>query len=386
MRITNRTLAIVAVILWLLVAAMFAYIFFKGVAFGSSDELTTTTTTSRTTTSSPATTASAAAATTTTEAATLSVAAAGDVMGDRKVGTFIDKNGGAAVFTNVGSYFRDADLAFVNLESPLSNTGTERKYKEYTFRGRPALIEGLTSAGIDVVSLANNHQLDWSAAALKDEISRLDSAGVKHAGAGANSSAAAEPAIVKTNAGTVALLAYTQIISSSAATSSSYGTNPGTSHSKVVSEIKAARKRADFVIVSMHWGTEYTNQETAEQRSLAHAAVDAGADLVLGHHPHVIQGLEIYKNKLIAYSMGDFVFDHRNRVTGEAFILRVTLAKTDTNPVFTATPVYLSDTSGIPSVVSGSAGTSINSRLISYSNRLGLKLVQSGGKVKPASE
>lgn len=386
MRITNRTLAITAVILWLLVAALFAYIFLKGVAFGSPGEVTATTASRTMTTNSPATTASAADPTTSTVAGTLTVVAAGDVMGDRKVGSFIDKNGGAAAFTNVRSYFLDADLAFVNLESPLSNTGTERKYKEYTFRGRPALIDGLTSAGIDVVSLANNHQLDWSAAALKDEISRLDSAGVKHAGAGANSSAAAEPAIVKTKAGTVAVLAYTQIISSSAATSSSSGVNPGTSHSKVVSEIKAAKTKADFVIVSMHWGTEYTNQETAEQRSLAHAAIDAGADLVLGHHPHVIQGMEIYKNKLIVYSMGDFVFDHRSRVTGEAFILRVTLAKTGGNPVFTATPVYLSDSYGIPSVVSGSAGSSINSRLISYSNRLGLKLVQSGGKVKPASE
>lgn len=129
--------------------------------------------------------------------------------------------------------------------------------------------------------------------------------------------------------------------------------------------------------MSFHWGTEYTSQTAAYQRSLAHKAIDAGADLVLGHHPHVIQGLEVYHNKLIAYSLGDFVFDHNSRATGEAFILRVTLHPTGP-PVARIIPVYLSDTSGIPAPVTGSAADAILSRLTRLSASFGLKLTRSG--------
>lgn len=361
MRISNRRLALIAVILWVAVAALFGYFMWIGWGFSAlgNGEPSSSSSTSSTQRSGSSSSASSVTTVTTASAGqttTLDVSAGGDVMGDRKVGTFVDNNGGAAVFSKVKSYFKDADLAFVNLESPLSSKGTDRKYKTFTFRGRPALVDGLTSAGIDVVSLANNHQLDWGSAALTDEISRLDAVGVAHAGAGSNKQAATAPAIIKTSAGTVAVLAYTQIISSSSATPDSPGTNGlSTNHQAVIDAVKSAKKTADYVI-------------------------DAGADLVLGHHPHVIQGLEIYKDKLIAYSLGDFVFDHRTRATGEAFILQVKLAKTG-RPQLTAIPVYLSDSSGIPAVVTGSAASSINQRLAKYSKGLGLNLVESGGRL-----
>jgi len=309
----------------------------------------------------------------------LTVAAGGDVLGDRQVGDFIDKKGGAAVFAGVRPYLEKADVAFVNLECPVSTKGTAVKTKKYTFRGRPQLVDGLISAGIDVVSLANNHSLDYGTAALLDTVSRLDKAGVAHAGAGANAKAAQAPAILDTPAGTVAVLAFTDIIPGGfAAGPKTAGVNPASpDRARVLASIKAAAAKADYVIVSFHWGIEYTGNADQDQRKLAHEAIDAGADLVLGHHPHVIQGMELYHNKLVAYSMGDFVFDHYSRVTGEAYILQLSLPPQGA-PSFEVVPVYLNESTGVPEPVTGKAADSILARLSKLSASLGLQLTRAG--------
>ncbi len=130
--------------------------------------------------------------TSTTEKApqSLTVAAGGDVQGDRNVGKYIDAHGGAAALAKVKPYLQTADLAFVNLEGPVSDKGTKLAWKEYTFRSRTALTSGLASAGIDVVSMANNHAVDCGQTALLDTIARLDKVGIAHAGAGEDISAA----------------------------------------------------------------------------------------------------------------------------------------------------------------------------------------------------
>jgi len=336
------------------------------VASAPSDDVTTTL---------PPTTTEAT--TTTTLAPVLTVAAGGDVLGDRKVGTFMDANGGAAVFAGVKPYMEGADLAFVNLEGPISDQGHRNTRKQFTFRARPALLDGLVSAGINMVSLANNHSLDYGWGALSDCIARLDAAGVSHAGAGADAPGAAAPAMLQTPAGTVAFIAVSEITASFAA-----GSHPGTyytsgSNDGLVANVSAAAQQADFVIVSLHWGKEYHPEVTSHQVSLGHRLIDAGADLVLGHHPHVIEGMEVYKDRLIVYSMGDFVFDHYSRATGEAFVLQVTMPQ-DGPPWGTITPVYLTDSHGIPAVVTGSEANRILSRLTSLSAALGLQLNREG--------
>jgi len=306
------------------------------------------------------------------------VAAGGDVHGDRKVGTYIDAHGGAAVLAEVAPYLQTADLAFVNLEGPISDKGSKVTFKEYTFRSRPALIEGLVSAGIDVASLANNHAVDCGQAALLDTIERLDTAGVGHAGAGKDITTARSPALLETEAGTVAVLAFTDKYSSGyAAGAERAGIAPIGDGAKVLEAVRAAEEKADYVIVSFHWGTEYTFNAAGYQRSLAHKCVDAGADLILGHHPHVIQGLEVYKDKLIAYSLGDFVFDHRPGPTGETFVLQVTLGESGP-PVARIIPVYLTDSHGIPAPVTGSKADTILNRLIKLSAGFDTTLTRSG--------
>jgi len=323
----------------------------------------------------PATGASA----TTTTLPPLLVAAGGDVMGDRQVAAFIDEHGGEAVFADVAPYLSDAHVTFVNLESPLSDQGSRETGKSVTFRGKTALVDGIASAGVDVVSLANNHALDWGAAALLDTIERLSSAGVAVAGAGPDSAAARAPAVLETQAGTVAVLAFADIVPAgfSAGTDRAGVNSAKTDRQRLLDDIAAAADRADYVLVSFHWGLEYDGYAGEAQRTLAHQAVDAGADLVIGHHPHVLQGLEIYKNKLIAYSLGDFVFDHYSRATGEAVILRVMMSP-DGPPALTVIPVYLEDPHGIPRPVHGQEAAAILDRLAGFSERLGLTLTRGG--------
>ena len=317
--------------------------------------------------------------TTTTTAPPLFVAAGGDVMGDRQVGTFIDARGGQAVLADVATLLADAHVAFVNLESPLSDQGTRNKDKSVTFRGRTALVEGLAAAGVDVVSLANNHALDWAAPALLDTISRLTQSGIAVAGAGPDLEAARAPALLDTPAGRVAVLAYTDVLPVGfSAGAARPGVNPARGDpERLLADVAGAAAASDYVIVSFHWGLEYEGYAHEGQRSLAHDVVDAGADLVIGHHPHVLQGLEIYKDRLIAYSLGDFVFDHYSRATGEAVVLRVTIRPSGP-PSFTIVPVYLVDPHGIPAPVFGEEADAILTRMEEFSGRLGLTLVRAG--------
>jgi len=286
---------------------------------------------------------------------------------------------GAALFAKVRSLFRAADIGFVNLETPVSTRGTRNTQKSVTFRSSPALIPGLVSSGINVVSLANNHALDCGSVPLLDTIHYLDSAGIAHTGAGANLKAARAPAILSTAAGKVAVLAFTDIIPAGfPAGTGRAGVSPTRpDRQAMLAAIRAAAKKATYVIVSFHWGIEYTGQANSEQRSLAHAAIDAGADLVLGAHPHVLQGLELYHNKLIAYSLGDFVFDHYSQPTGETIVLQVKLSPAG-KPSFTCVPVYLNDSTGVPSPVTGSEANSILTRLTALSGKLGVRLSRSG--------
>jgi poly-gamma-glutamate capsule biosynthesis protein CapA/YwtB (metallophosphatase superfamily) len=395
-RSANRGLAIAAVVLWAAATALAGFYLWNARETGSAAgqetvgattaltlpttaNVSTTAGTSSTTTL--ATTTTTSSTTTTTQPPPLVVAAGGDVLGDRRVGTFMDRNGAEPVFADVKPFLEAAQIAFVNLEGPISDTGSQATWKEYTFRARPALVQGLTSAGIDVVSLANNHSMDYGAAALLDTIARLNEAGVQHAGAGANASAASAPALLISPAGIVAVLAFTDIIPGGfAATAKSPGVSGTTpDRERLLAAVAAAKKKADFVIVSFHWGTEYTGRAGQDQRTLAHQVVDAGADLVLGHHPHVIQGLELYHDRLIAYSLGDFVWDHYSRQTGEAFVLRVTVPR-EGLPSAELVPVYLDEVTGVPSPVTGDDAEAILTRLARLSADLGLELVLVGDR------
>jgi len=179
----------------------------------------------------------------------------------------------------------------------------------------------LKQAGFRVVSLANNHTMDFGPLALQDTLSTLNENGIYYAGAGMDLDAARTPAIVKIKGKTLAFLSYSLTFPLEFyASARQPGTAPGYADF-VKEDINQVRPSAELVIVSFHWGSELLTSAKDYQIKLGHQAIDWGADVVLGHHPHVLQELEIYKGHLIAYSLGNFVFGSESDRTNWSMIL-----------------------------------------------------------------
>jgi poly-gamma-glutamate synthesis protein (capsule biosynthesis protein) len=225
----------------------------------------------------------------------------------RDIITIMDEHGSARPFAAVRDKLADADITIANMEGTYTERGVAAN-KKYTFRTPPRHARGLADAGIDIVSLGNNHAMDFGPIALDDTLAALDTAGVRHSGAGANATIAREPAVLEANGLKLAFLSYNAVTESTPAT----GSSPGVAWGDVASigaDVTEARRVADAVVVSLHAGTEYQDAPTSLQRQLARAAIDAGASLVLGHHAHVFQGWEHYRGGVIVYGLGNFVFD-----------------------------------------------------------------------------
>jgi len=244
---------------------------------------------------------------TTTASNTISLVAVGDLMLARDIATLTDDNGSTYPFEHVAPVLADADITVANLEGTFTERGTAAD-KKYTFRTPPRDATGLALAGIDVVSMANNHALDFGPEGLRDTIAALDSAGIAHSGAGENDVAARRPAILQARGLRVAFLSYAATTDAVAAAPDAAGVAWGTVDT-ISEDVRRAREQADVVVVSLHAGNEYADEPSDTQRLLAQAAVDAGATLVLGHHPHVLQSWEFSGRAFIAYSLGNFVFD-----------------------------------------------------------------------------
>lgn len=313
-----------------------------------------------------------------TRTATITVSAVGDMIFDRRVKALISRAGGLVPLAKVAQRLSRADVALGNLESNLSSSGSANPDKDVTFRGHPKGIEGLKSAGFDFLALGNNHVLDYGPESLSDTLEALDRAGIGHSGAGMDRAEAWAPAVVTRDGATVAFLSFSHILPPGfVATSAKAGLAAGRGNmNAVASAIKAAKTHYDYVLVSFHWGVEYEDYANGDQVRDARRAIDAGADMVLSHHPHVIQGIEFYKRGVIAYSLGDFVFDHYSRKTGEAFILDSELGPDGVTGV-TATPVYL-NSDGSPAVVGGAQASVILKRLREISRQHGATVAIDG--------
>lgn len=302
----------------------------------------------------------------------VTVAAVGDMCFDGSTKALIRSRGGKAPLAAVASRLNGADVTVGNLEGPLSRRGSAVPGKTYTFRGDPRAVQGLTLAGFDLVALGNNHARDYGSVALRDTFRNLDAAGIGYAGAGADRSAAFKPAIIERNGAKIAYLSFSQIGPADfAATTRSPGTAFTTSLSSVRRAVRAARQQADYVIVSFHWGVEYENRRNSRQVAYGHAAVNAGADMVLSHHPHVIQGVEFYRGKLIAYSLGNFVFSPGKPPGRDSVILHATVGPDGVSEV-SMEPVRISGGRPIPQ--SGRSARRILSIAKSTSTRCGTRV------------
>ena len=258
------------------------------------------------------------------DARRVTVALAGDVLFDRGVRDAIAANGVDALLDGVAPILSAADLAVVNLECPLSRRGL-RAAKPFSFRGDPTYAQALARAGVDAVSLANNHSLDYGRGALTDTVDAVRKAGMAPLGAGATRGEAMRPVVLEANGLRVAFVAYCDLfVEGTTPREDAPGIATG-DRAALLAAVRGARANADVVVVFMHWGVEYRTRPTDDQRTLARELLAAGADAVVGAHPHVIQPLERVGAGVVAYSLGNFVFDQRND-GADAVVLRLTLS------------------------------------------------------------
>jgi poly-gamma-glutamate capsule biosynthesis protein CapA/YwtB (metallophosphatase superfamily) len=226
-------------------------------------------------------------------------------------------------FAKTVGELKSGTFACCNFEAPLSNKGMPQYGKFETLHAAPGMIDGFVRGGFKVVSLANNHSMDYGAEALLDTIDLIDSRGILHAGAGKNVEEARRPACFEAGGMRFAFLSFaTEAFGGYGAHAQKPGiamirrdplygpscVNPD-DVKMMIELIRGAKTEADFVIAAFHWGLSQSRALTRSQLTLGRAAVDAGARLIVGHHPHVLQGVEVYKRSLILYSLGNFVFD-----------------------------------------------------------------------------
>ena len=236
----------------------------------------------------------------------------GDVMLSRYVGRVARaRQDPAGPLRELAPYLAAADIAFVNLEAPFSDRGP-RVETGMVFKTEPEMIEALRLAGIDVVSTANNHARDCGSHGLEFTLDWLGRHGVLAAGTGRTEVEAHAGAVLVRNGVRFGFLGYTY--------DQSNGNYPKADTrvamldiGRMRDDVGQLRRRADVVIVSMHAGAEYQPKAGVQQRAFAHAAIDAGASLVVGHHPHVVEETERYRDGVILYSLGNLVFDQFQR-------------------------------------------------------------------------
>ncbi len=267
---------------------------------------------------------------------TITLLFAGDIMLDRGVEFYITQhNDWKWPFLLIADTLQGADLAFGNLESVISDKG-ENQGSIYSFRAEPKALEGLIFAGFDVLSVANNHSLDYGSDALQDSIQRLKDSGIVPIGGGNNRYETNAPTLkhfytskYDSTGTTIAMLAYTAAGSplwQAGKNSPGVAWMDPSKLPQLQEDIELARKLSDIAVVSFHFGEEYQTQPSETQTLIAKSAVDAGADIVIGHHPHVVQLVEQYKNGWIAWSLGNFVFDQGfSKETMEGLLLEVVI-------------------------------------------------------------
>lgn len=236
---------------------------------------------------------------------------AGDIyLSDYVLANYNQSGIGGVLSKQMLKELQQADLAVANNEFPYSTRGTQAPDKQFTFRLDPSYVSVLQEAGVDIVTLANNHVLDYGKEALSDTFQVLDDAGIAYAGAGDSFKRASKLIKKKVNGRTFGFLAASRVfpVVSWNVENEQPGVFSAYDPAKLVEAVKDATKHCDFLCVYVHWGIERSETPEGYQVTMAHALIDAGADAVIGAHPHVLQGVEYYKGKPVFYSLGNFIF------------------------------------------------------------------------------
>jgi poly-gamma-glutamate synthesis protein (capsule biosynthesis protein) len=267
----------------------------------------------------------------------VSLLAVGDIMmGDHPicighgVASTIKKNGPRFIFEKVASALRESDVVFGNLETVISHKNlNEKSLRSAQLRASPESVEGLKYAGFNVLSLANNHIMDHGREAMLDTMKILSENNIKCLMEGAE-----EQVVFDIKGMRIAFIAFNLVKEETI--------GEIVTAEKIIERVTSAKELGDILIVSLHWGDEYISRPSPKQIEMGRKIIDAGANLVIGHHPHVLQGIERYNSGMIAYSLGNFVFDMHQKKMRESVILNCNLSKAlgiEINII----PIFISD-------------------------------------------
>ncbi|ABK98246.1 CapA family protein [Pelobacter propionicus] len=308
------------------------------------------------------------------------VNAVGDIMLAGRWTADLRAAGYDPLFDNLRDELARGDINLANLESPLARCGREFTTKKFRFRGEPAVAPALRRAGFNLVTLANNHSMDFGWPALAETRGHLKDAGIAWIGAGENLEQARRMALFTVRGKRVAFLGYslTQPLEFFAAPRRP-GTAPG--YAKLVAaDVAAARGKADYVIVSFHWGREASTTVQAYQRDTAHRAIDAGADVIIGHHPHVLQGVERYRRGIIFYSLGNFAFASTSTIADVSALVRLRLDGRQRQAELLPLDVLYRRVRFQPRLLKGDRGAAVISRINELSRPFRTEIREMGGR------
>lgn len=251
----------------------------------------------------------------------------GDVLlSDYVLNNYNSKGISGVVSDDLLSELQQADLTIINNEFPFSTRGSQAPDKQFTFRVDPSYVSVLTDMGVDIAGLANNHVLDYGSDALLDTFDTLDAAGIDYMGAGVDMDRASRLITREIGGMTFGFLAASRVIPvvSWDVANASPGVFTTYDPARLVAAIEAARSQCDYLTVMVHWGIERDAYPQEYQTQLARQYIDAGADLIIGAHPHVLQGIDYYQDKPVCYSLGNFIF---NQEIPRTAIVKVTVEK-----------------------------------------------------------
>ncbi|WIF94061.1 CapA family protein [Caminicella sporogenes] len=279
------------------------------------------------------------------------ISLAGDVLLAGNIGKLIETYGSNYPWKHVKNIFKSSDLSIVNLETSIGINGKPYPNKKYTFQAKPEALLGLLDAGIDGVSIANNHTLDYGIKGFMDTLKNLERLNIQYAGGGRNIEDAKKAVIWDIKGIKIGFLAFSRVIPN---VNWYAGKNkPGLlgaydCHADdVLNLVKTVKKDVDFLIVSIHWGKELKSYPQPSDIIFAKKLIDSGADCIMGHHPHVLQGIQFYKNRPIIYSLGNFIFSSKSKQCRQSIIFNLEICKdgiVDTNII----PISIKNGQPIP--------------------------------------
>lgn len=303
----------------------------------------------------------------------------GDVLLDASVGKLIDINGVDYPWEKVLPILKKSNLSFMNLETSVGVGGKPIEGKSYTFQSKPETLNGVVNAGISGVSIANNHILDYGLEGFIETLENLEKMNILYVGGGRNIKDAQRAVILEKGDMKIGFLAFSRVIPDTNwyVTNRRAGILSGYDcyKDKVLKLVEETKKNVDFLIVSVHWGKELKDYPEKKDMRFAKKLVDGGADCIMGHHPHVLQGVEFYKNKPIIYSLGNFVFNARGKKSNQTMVFHIDINKMGILNTY-VTPILIKN--GQPTPAQGKEKEDIINILNTLSKEWNTKFLMNG--------